>query len=139
MEDPIRRIASNAASVPASSPEEKDRYHGYSGSENDHSTLKEPSDTGSVRQTSGVSRMEAFARATQGRKGVLIGLAVAVYVCNWVYSMEHSTTYAYAIWATSDFQDHSSGISAVNIASQIISSVCLPCELSAVICLCACS
>ena len=42
--------------------------------------------------------------------------------------MEGSTTYSYAIWATSDFGEHSGGLAALNIATGIISSVCTPCQ-----------
>ncbi len=42
-------------------------------------------------------------------------------------AMEGSTTYLYAIWATSDFQQHSSGLASLNIATSIIASVCVPC------------
>lgn len=83
METVIRRIASTTASAPGE-PTEKERFNGYSSSDNDHSTIKESEDADSVKQTRGILRMEAFARATEGRKGVLIGLAVAVYICNWV-------------------------------------------------------
>ena len=44
--------------------------------------------------------------------------------------MEGSTTYLYAIWATSDFQQHSSGLASLNIATSIIASVCVPCMFS---------
>lgn len=86
------------------------------------------SEVGSIKQTVGVSKMEAVARVTQGKAGrkYLIGIALAVYACNWVYSMEGSTTYSYAIWATSDFGEHSGGLAALNIATGIISSVCTP-------------
>lgn len=49
----------------------------------------------SVRMNAGVKRIEAFARATRGRKGhiILAAIAVSIYLCNWVYSMEQSTTY----------------------------------------------
>lgn len=43
-------------------------------------------------------------------------------------AMESSTTYLYSIWATSDFQQHSSGLASLQIATGIISSVCVPCE-----------
>lgn len=131
MENTIRRMSSTAAPLPAEHTDKKERSTDYdSSSDNDHSTVvKDVSDKGSVRETPGVKRMEAFARATKGRKKVLFGLAVAVYIVNWVYSMENSTTYAYAIWATSDFQQHAAGISATNIAARIVSSVCLPCKL----------
>lgn len=128
MDNHIRRMTSTSASIPDNSPEKKDQLNNYDSSDSGHSTLKDVSERGSVNETPGVKRMEAFARATKGRKKVLIGLALAVYVVNWVYSQEQSTTYAYAIFATSSFQQHASGISITNIATRIISAVCLPCE-----------
>lgn len=44
------------------------------------------------------------------------------------HSMENSTTWAYSIWATSDFQQHSSGLASLNIATSIISAVSVPCK-----------
>lgn len=46
------------------------------------------SEVGSIKQTVGVSKMEAVARVTQGKAGrkYLIGIALAVYACNWVVS-----------------------------------------------------
>lgn len=82
MENVIRRMTSHAASVPGESSE-KERYpDNEDNSDNDHSTVKESEDGSSVKQTRGILRMEAFARATEGRRGVLLGLAIAVYVCN---------------------------------------------------------
>lgn len=128
MDNAIRRMTSTSGDVPDQSLDRKDQYNNYDSSDNGHSTLKDVSERGSVLETPGVKRMEAFARATKGRRKVLIGLALAVYVVNWVYSQEQSTTYAYAIWATSSFQQHASGISITNIATRIISAVCLPCK-----------
>lgn len=44
------------------------------------------SDVGSIKQTTGVTRMEAIARALENKGGrkILLGLAVAIYACSWV-------------------------------------------------------
>lgn len=103
--------------------------------------------TAGIKQQAGVSRMEAIARVVTGKqgRGILIGLGLALYACNWVVrdrtcllsalangqvqmAMEGSTTYLYAIWATSDFQQHSSGLASLNIATSVIASVCVPCK-----------
>lgn len=83
---------------------------------------------GSNNKQTGVRRAEAFAKLIRGKGGKKIfwSIAIAVYVCNWVHSMEGSTTWAYSIWATSDFQQHSSGLASLNIATQIISAVSVP-------------
>merc|ERR1711977_756202 len=85
-------------------------------------------DNASVRMNTGVKRIEAFARATRGKKGhaILAAIAVSIYLCNWVYSMQESTTYAYSVWATGSFQSHSTGLATLNIATSVISSVSVP-------------
>lgn len=127
----------------------------------DGSASVNSSGLGEIKQTGGVDRMEAIARAAEGRRGrnILIGVGIAIYICNWVVSpasclshylflyskvstsladcanlhlflqsaMQSSTTFSYAIWATSGFGQHSSGLASLNIATGIISSVCLPC------------
>jgi hypothetical protein len=133
MDNNIRRMTSLSATAPEDSPEKKAQNEDNDSSDSGHSTLKNGSDRGLVLETPGVKRMEAFARATKNRKTILLGLALAVYVVNFTYSMESSTTYAYAIWATSSLQTHAAGISATNVASRVISAVCLPCEFA---CLC---
>lgn len=134
MDNNIRRMTSVSATAPENSPEKKAQNDDYDSSDSGHSTLKNGSNRELVLETPGVKRMEAFARATKNRKRVLVGLAIAVYIVNWVYSQEQSTTYAYAIWATSSFEQHASGISATNIASRVISAICLPCEFSQPVC-----
>ncbi|GAA5992982.1 hypothetical protein JCM10908_000783 [Rhodotorula pacifica] len=81
-----------------------------------------------VIKSAGVVRMEAIARAADSKSGrytlYLIGLAS--YLMYWAYCQQGSTTSSFSVWATSSFNQHSSGISALGIATQIISSVCLP-------------
>lgn len=112
-----------------------------SGSEDDHTKagtrahsldnekMHKASDSNSepVKQ-SGVLRAEAFARLVRapGGKKVFWGIAIAVFACQWVYSMQGSTTWSYAVWATSDFQQHSSGLASLNIATEVIAAVCVP-------------
>ncbi|KAG0661648.1 hypothetical protein C6P46_003869 [Rhodotorula mucilaginosa] len=81
-----------------------------------------------VVKSAGVVRMEAIARAADSKSGkYTLGLiAAACYAMYWVYCQERSTTYSFSVWATSSFKQHSSGISALGIATSIISSVCLP-------------
>lgn len=69
--------------------------HTSPSAEEDHKTLQDStapelerydSSTGSLKQQAGVSRMEAIARVVTGKqgRGILIGLAIALYACNWV-------------------------------------------------------
>lgn len=49
---------------------------------------KYDSSIGEIKQQAGVSRMEAIARVVTSKqnRGILIGLGLALYACNWVVS-----------------------------------------------------
>ena len=78
-------------------------------------------------QSQGVNRMEAVYRAAQGPGGktMMWALAGSILVCAWAYSLDSSTTSNYAPIAASSFGQHSN-ISALGIATKLISSVCKP-------------
>ncbi|KAK1227971.1 hypothetical protein PQX77_009018 [Marasmius sp. AFHP31] len=78
-------------------------------------------------QSQGVNRMEAVYRAAQepGGKTMMWALGISILVCAWAYSLDSSTTSNYTVFATSSFGQHSN-ISALAIATKIISSVCKP-------------
>ncbi|GAA6061195.1 hypothetical protein JCM10212_001516 [Sporobolomyces blumeae] len=77
----------------------------------------------------GVIGVEAMARAAasskQGRYS-LYALAVLIFLLQWVAAMASSMTGSLSVFATSSFQQHSSGLSALSVATSIIGSVCLP-------------
>ncbi|KAK7447103.1 hypothetical protein VKT23_014316 [Stygiomarasmius scandens] len=79
-------------------------------------------------QSQGVTRMEAVCRAAQGKtgRGTLYAVSISVIVCAWAYSLDQSTTSNYSAFATSSFQQHSSGLASLSIATNIISAVCKP-------------
>ncbi|THU81737.1 MFS general substrate transporter [Dendrothele bispora CBS 962.96] len=87
------------------------------------------SSSSEYHQSQGVTRMEAVYRAAQGRKtgrGTLYAISISVIVCAWAYSLDQSTTSNYSAFATSTFQQHSSGLASLSIATNIISAVCKP-------------
>ncbi|KIK69351.1 hypothetical protein GYMLUDRAFT_80634 [Collybiopsis luxurians FD-317 M1] len=79
-------------------------------------------------QSQGVTRMEAIHRAAQGKsgRGTLWAISISVIVCAWAYALDTSTTSNYSAFATSTFQEHSSGLASLAIATKIISAVCKP-------------
>jgi hypothetical protein len=79
-------------------------------------------------QSQGVTRMEAVHRAAQGKSGrfTLWAVGLSVIVCAWAYSLDSSTTSNFDAFATSSFEAHSAGLSALNIATNIISAVSKP-------------
>jgi hypothetical protein len=82
-----------------------------------------------VPKTAGVLRIEAVARAKNtksGRKQLYI-IGACVVLMYFVYSMQSSTTYLYAVYATSSFASHSSGIATLGVATSLISAVSKPC------------
>ncbi|ORY62845.1 major facilitator superfamily domain-containing protein [Leucosporidium creatinivorum] len=77
----------------------------------------------------GVIGVEAMARsAATSKKGKysLYALAVLIYILQWVAAMASSMTGSLSVFATSHFQQHSSGLSTLSVATSIIGSVCLP-------------
>ncbi|KAF9262039.1 MFS general substrate transporter [Marasmius fiardii PR-910] len=94
----------------------------------DHNAhLSTPSSSTSYFQSTGVNRMEAVYRASQGSGGktMMWALAGSVLVCAWAYSLDTSTTSNYEPFVTSSFEEHSN-LSALAVATKIISSVCKP-------------
>ncbi|GAA5863816.1 hypothetical protein JCM8547_006074 [Rhodosporidiobolus lusitaniae] len=78
----------------------------------------------------GVVGVEAMAReakdSSKGRKQ-LWAMALLIYTLSWIKSaMARSVTASFSVLATSDFAAHSSGLGTLNIATGLISSVCLP-------------
>lgn len=81
-----------------------------------------------VAKPRGVSRAEAIQRAmAHESKGKMIAWLIGgcVVLCSWVYTLDNSTTYSYAPYATSQFNRHSM-ISTLSIATQIIAAVSRP-------------
>jgi MFS family permease len=90
-------------------------------------TCKIPeSKVGDVYQSQGVTRMEAVYREAKSNRTTLWLVGVSVLVCAWAYSLDSSTTYNYAIDASSFFKQHSTVLSTLSIATNIISAVSKP-------------
>lgn len=76
----------------------------------------------------GVRRIEnvrTMMRTAKNGKFVMITFVTCLLIIAWVYSLDASTTYNYAVPATSSFSRHSM-ISSVNVATLIIGSVVQP-------------
>ncbi|BGP18788.1 hypothetical protein JCM10213v2_006868 [Rhodosporidiobolus nylandii] len=82
-----------------------------------------------IYKSRGVVGVEAMARAAANSKRgkySLWTLAVLIYLLQWVSAMASSMTSSLSVYATSSFQQHSTGLSALSVATSIIGSVCLP-------------
>ncbi|TRM59391.1 major facilitator superfamily domain-containing protein [Schizophyllum amplum] len=79
-------------------------------------------------QSRGVTRMEAVSRTAQGKKGryTLWAISASVIVCAWAYALDQSTTSSYEPLATSDYEEHSTGLATLSIATGIIGAVAKP-------------
>ncbi|GAA5821539.1 hypothetical protein JCM3770_000861 [Rhodotorula araucariae] len=86
--------------------------------------------TKDVHKTNGVLQMEAIAAAAHASdksgRWMLYAIGASIFLMFYVYCQAGSTTWAFAALASSSFANHSTGISATNIATGIISSVCTP-------------
>lgn len=74
----------------------------------------------------GVARMEAVYRETKSDRKYFWVVAISVLVCAWAYSLDSSTTSYYSVDASSYFEQHSSILSTLSIATKIISAVSKP-------------
>ncbi|GAA5884130.1 hypothetical protein JCM6882_002152 [Rhodosporidiobolus microsporus] len=74
----------------------------------------------------GVEAMARSAAASKKGKYSLWTLAVLIYMLQWVAAMASSMTGSLSVFATSSFEQHSTGLSALSVATSIIGSVCLP-------------
>ncbi|KAF7546694.1 hypothetical protein G7Z17_g8242 [Cylindrodendrum hubeiense] len=104
--------------VPA--PAEPERVN--SGSEH----LKPLSNVGDVLQSRGVTRMEAVYREAKSDRKTLWLVGISVLICAWAYSLDSSTTSYYSVSASSFYKQHSSVLSTLSIATNIISAVSKP-------------
>lgn len=84
------------------------------------------SQVGDVVQSRGVTRMEAVYRAAQTNKTTFYLIGGSVLVCAWAYSLDTSTTSYYSIDASSHYQQHSSVLATLSVATNIISAVAKP-------------
>ncbi|KAF6803879.1 siderophore iron transporter [Colletotrichum sojae] len=84
------------------------------------------SSVGEILQSQGVTRMEAVYREAKQNRLSLYLVGASVLVCAWAYSLDGSTTSYYSIDASSYYQQHSSVLSTLSIATNIISAVSKP-------------
>ncbi|KZV71867.1 hypothetical protein PENSPDRAFT_650291 [Peniophora sp. CONT] len=80
-------------------------------------------------QSKGVNKIEALraaAKTSPSGKRMLVVIGVCVWIAAFAYAIQGSTSYNYSVWATSSFQNHSTGLSALLVATSIIGSVCKP-------------
>ncbi|KAH7002280.1 hypothetical protein EDB80DRAFT_867287 [Ilyonectria destructans] len=88
--------------------------------------LKPLSNVGDVLQSRGVTRMEAVYREAKSDRRTLWLVGISVLVCAWAYSLDSSTTSYYSVSASSFYKQHSSVLSTLSIATNIISAVSKP-------------
>ena len=87
------------SSTHTSSPSaEEDRKSLHDGDTAPH-LGKYDSSIGEIKQQAGVSRMEAIARVVTARenRGILIGLVLALYACNFVVGHSHRRVFCMAL------------------------------------------
>ncbi|KAH6896758.1 major facilitator superfamily domain-containing protein [Thelonectria olida] len=87
---------------------------------------KQLSNVGDVLQSKGVTRMEAVYREAKTDRKTLWLVGASVLVCAWAYSLDSSTTSYYSVNASSYYEQHSSVLSTLSIATSIISAVSKP-------------
>ncbi|GAA5842134.1 hypothetical protein JCM11251_006535 [Rhodosporidiobolus azoricus] len=97
-----------------------------SGSNKEAFAADGPAPTFKSRGVVGVEAMARSAAASKKGKYALWTLAVLIYLLQWVAAMASSMTGSLSVFATSSFEQHSSGLSALSVATSIIGSVCLP-------------
>jgi MFS family permease len=85
-----------------------------------------PPDNNGINQSKGVTRMEAVVRETKSNRTSFYVIAISVLVCAWAYSLDSSTTSYYSVYASSHYEQHSSVLSTLSIATNIIGAVGKP-------------
>ncbi|KAK1229978.1 hypothetical protein PQX77_006941 [Marasmius sp. AFHP31] len=83
-------------------------------------------EVGTVVQSKGVTRMEAISRFSLTSQTTRWAIFLSVFICAWVYILDQSTLLSYQPLVTSYFEQHSSGLATLNIASSVIGSVIKP-------------
>uniref|UniRef100_A0A0B7K121 Major facilitator superfamily (MFS) profile domain-containing protein n=1 Tax=Bionectria ochroleuca TaxID=29856 RepID=A0A0B7K121_BIOOC len=84
------------------------------------------STVGDVVQSQGVTRMEAVYREAKSNRVSFFLVGASVLVCAWAYSFDSSTTSYYSVDASSHYEQHSSVLSTLSIATNIIGAVAKP-------------
>ncbi|KAL0935638.1 siderophore iron transporter [Colletotrichum truncatum] len=84
------------------------------------------SSVGEILQSKGVTRMEAVYREAKQNRISFYLVGISVLICAWAYSLDGSTTSYYSVDASSYFQQHSSVLSTLSIATNTISAVSKP-------------
>lgn len=70
--------------------------------------------------------MARYAASSKKGKYCLYTLGVLIYLLQWVAAMASSMTGSLSVYATSSFQQHSSGLSALSVATSLLGSTALP-------------
>ncbi|GAA5924043.1 uncharacterized protein JCM15063_005532 [Sporobolomyces koalae] len=109
-----------------STPADDDKRSLASSSAPAHSTKKSDEPIFKSRGVVGVEAMARYAAVSKKGRNSLYLLAVLIYILQWVAAMASSMTGSLSVYATSSFQQHSSGLSALSVATSIIGSVALP-------------
>lgn len=84
------------------------------------------SQVGHVVQSSGVTRMEAVYREAKTNRKTFYLVGASVLVCAWAYSLDSATTGSYSIYVSAYFNQHSSVLATLSIATSIIGAVSKP-------------
>ncbi|KAE8155087.1 MFS general substrate transporter [Aspergillus avenaceus] len=79
-----------------------------------------------LHSAKGVARMEAVYHEAKSDRKTFWLIGISVLVCAWAYPLDSSTTSYYSIDASSYFKQHSSVLSTLSIATNIISAVSKP-------------
>ncbi|GAA6018590.1 hypothetical protein JCM10207_007228 [Rhodosporidiobolus poonsookiae] len=77
-------------------------------------------------KTAGVLRMEALATVTRNNRVYLSAIGLSIFLMYYIYQQANSTSYSFAIQATSSFAEHAVGLASMQIATGIIGSVSRP-------------
>lgn len=91
-----------------------------------HDTPRSDEPTFKSRGVVGVEAIARYAAHSKQGKYCLYSLGVLIFLLQWVAAMASSMTGSLSVYATSSFQQHSSGLSALSVATSIIGSTALP-------------
>ncbi|GAA6009157.1 hypothetical protein JCM10207_004286 [Rhodosporidiobolus poonsookiae] len=114
-----QHVASDSASL-------EKRSLSSSQEQQQHGDEKRDGPTFKSRGVVGVEAMARAAASSKSGKRSLWTLAILIYILQWVSAMAASVSSSFSVYATSSFNQHSTGLSALSVATSIIGSVCLP-------------
>ncbi|VDB83410.1 unnamed protein product [Peniophora sp. CBMAI 1063] len=73
-----------------------------------------------------IEALRSVAKSSPSVRRILWVIGIGVGITSFAYAIQVSTSSNFSVWATSSFESHSSGLSALSVATTLISSICKP-------------